>query len=227
MTVLIFGATGMIGHGALNAALADRRVTRVVTVGRRATGRTHPKLTEVVHADLADLGPVADRLDGADACLFCLGVSAAGRSEADYRRITHDLALSIGRTLVERIPAMTFVFVSGAGTNAESRQMWARVKGETEASLSALPFRAVYHARPGFVQPVGGAVSRTALYRAIYTLMAPLTPHLRRLFPNAILDSDALGRALVEAGLAGAPQAILEASDLRALAERAASRARA
>jgi uncharacterized protein YbjT (DUF2867 family) len=115
---------------------------------------------------------------------------------------------------------MTFIYVSGAGTNADGRQMWARVKGEAEKALSALPFRAVIHARPGFIQPVGGAVSRTALYRALYAVTAPFYPLLRRIVPNAMLDSDTLGCALLEAGLAGAPQAILETSDLRALADR-------
>lgn len=221
MTVLLFGATGMIGHGALSAALADDRVSRVVTVGRRATGREHPKLDEVVHGDMLDLGPLADRLAQADACLFCLGVSSAGMSEADYRRVTYDLTLAVARQLAERNPAMTFVYVSGQGTDAEGRAMWARVKGETEDALLALPFRAAYNARPGFIQPVGGAVSRTALYRALYAAVTPLMPALRRLLPRQMLDSDQLGRALVEAGVAGAPRAILEVPDLQALAARA------
>ncbi|MEM9998324.1 MAG: epimerase [Bacteroidota bacterium] len=221
MTLLLFGGTGMIGHGALNAALADDRVSRVISVGRRPTGRRHPKLEEVVHANLADLGPLADRLAVADACLFCLGVSAAGMSEADYRRVTYDLTLSVARDLAGRNPAMTFVYVSGAGTNAESRQMWARVKGETENALAGLPFAAVYNARPGVIQPVGGATSRTRLYRAIYTAMAPLMPLLRRAFPKSFLDTDQLGRALVEAGVAGASDRTLEVPDLQALAARA------
>ena len=221
MTVLLFGATGMIGHGAMTAALADDRVTRVVTVGRRATGREHPKLEDIVHADLSDLGPLADRLAQANACLFCLGVSSAGMGEANYRRVTLDLTLSVARQLAERNLDMTFVYVSGQGTAAAGRQMWARVKGETEDALLALPFRAAYNARPGFIQPVGGAVSRTALYRALYAVVGPLMPILRRLAPRQILDSDELGRALVEAGVAGAPQPILEVPDLQALAARA------
>ncbi|HIG74614.1 MAG TPA: epimerase [Bacteroidetes bacterium] len=221
MTVLLFGATGMVGHGALNAALADRRVSRVVTVGRRATGREHPTLEEIVHADMTDLGPLADRLIEVDACLFCLGVSAAGMSEADYRRVTYDLTLAVARQLAGRNPDMTFVYVSGQGTDAGGRAMWARVKGETEKALLALPFRAVVNARPGFIQPVGGAVSRTALYRAIYTAMAPLMPLFRRVLTRHYLDTDQLGRALVEAGLTGAPEATLEVPDLQALAARA------
>ena len=105
--------------------------------------------------------------------------------------------------------------------------MWARVKGETEDALIALPFRGAFNVRPGIIPPVGGAVSRTALYRVLYAVTAPLFPLVRRLAPNAIIDTDELGRALVEAGLAGAPQAVLEVRDLRALAARAEPHAHA
>lgn len=211
----------MIGHGTLSAALADLRATRVLSVVRSPSGRQHDKLVELLHQDMMDLSPIADQLANVDACLFCLGVSSAGMSEADYRRITYDLTLSVATTLVGLNPAMTFVYVSGAGSNATSRQMWARVKGETENALLALPFGGVYNARPGFIQPVSGARSKTALYRALYAITAPLSPLLRRIAPNAVIDSDELGRALVEAGLVGAPESILEVPALRRLAERA------
>ena len=132
-----------------------------------------------------------------------------------------DLALHRWTELAERNPAMTFVYVSGAGLDAEGWAMWARVKGETEEALLALPFRAAYNARPAFIQPVGGAVSRTALYRALYAVMTPLLPLLRREFPRTFLDTDELGCALVEAGVAGAPQPTFEVPDLQALAARA------
>ncbi|MEM6785656.1 MAG: NAD(P)H-binding protein [Bacteroidota bacterium] len=225
MTVLLFGATGMIGHGTLNAALADGRVTRVLSVVRRPSGRSHAKLTEIVHADMMDLAPIADTLAEADACLFCLGISSAGQPEADYRRITYDLTLAVAETLVARTPTMTFVYVSGAGSNAASRTMWARVKGEIENALLGLPFGAVYNARPGFIQPVGGATSRTTLYRVTYAIMAPLTPLLRRLAPKSLLNTDELGRALAQAGLAGAPASILEVPALQDLAAEAEAHA--
>ena len=65
-------------------------------------------------------------------------------------------------------PGMTFVYVSGQGTDStgKGRFMWARVKGETEKALLALPFKAVMF-RPGFIQPLHGITSRTGLYRAL------------------------------------------------------------
>ncbi len=214
------GGTGMIGRGALNAALDDIRVTRVLSVVRRASGVRHKKLIEIVHDDFFDFSGIESELAKADICLFCLGITSTGQTEENYRRITYDLTLEFAQTLVRLRPDLTFVFVSGAGTSVKSRQMWARVKGETERALSALPFANVYHARPGFIKPVEGARSRTALYRVLYGILTPLYPILKRLAPNAIIDSNVLGRALLEAGLSGAPENVLETSSLHDLASK-------
>ena len=222
MNLILFGATGMVGHGALAAALADPRVERVRSVSRRPTEQAHPKLDELVIADFFNYSAVEDRLTGYDACLFCLGTSAAGKSEADYRRFTYDLTLAAAETLVRLNPQMTFCYVSGEGTDEteQSRQMWARVKGATENALARLPFKAVYHFRPGYIQPVGGARSSTPLYRVVYAILSPLYPLLKRLAPHAITTTETVGRALVEAGVAGADQQVLRSREINALAER-------
>jgi len=219
MNALILGATGMVGHGVLNAALADDRIEHAVTLGRRATKRSHPKLGELVVDDLFDLSDVEERLSGFDFCVFTVGVSAAGMSEADYRRLTYDMTLSVARVLARLNPHMTFIYISGAATDVDSRQMWARVKGETEQALKELPFEAVYSARPGYIQPVGGAVSGTKLYRALYAVASPLYPLLKRVAPNHMIDSDELGHVLIEVGMNGARRQTLETGDLRSLAD--------
>src|ERR1700730_14730525 len=141
MKVILFGATGMIGQAALRESLLDPEGETVLAVVRTPTGERHEKLRELVHADFSDLSPVRDQLTGLDACLFCLGVSSAGMSEADYRHVTYDITLSAAQLLAAQNPGLTFVYVSGAGTdNTErGRSMWARVKGETENGLLALP----------------------------------------------------------------------------------------
>jgi uncharacterized protein YbjT (DUF2867 family) len=220
MKVLLFGATGMIGQGALRECLLDPAVERVLTVGRSATGQKHDKLREIVHADLFDLAPIAAELAGHDACFFCLGASSAGMKEADYRRLTFDLTLSVARTLAEISPGMTFLYVSGAGTDSTERggSMWARVKGETENALLKLPFKAAYMLRPGFIQPLHGIVSRTGLYRAIYAVMSPAYPLLERAFPKHLTTTEKLGKAMIAIARGGAAKPVLEARDLNALA---------
>jgi len=220
MRILIFGATGMVGQGALRECLLDASVSEVVTVGRAATGQSHPKLKERVAKDLFDLSALDADLRGADACLFCLGASSAGMTEAAYTRITYDLTLAVAEHLARVEPGLTFIYVSGAGTDASERGriMWARVKGRTENALRRLPFRRVYLVRPGFIQPLHGIQSRTGWYRLLYALFRPLAPLVRAVFPGATLTTESLGRAMLRAARAGAPKEILEARDLNDLA---------
>ncbi|MFD6497370.1 NAD-dependent epimerase/dehydratase family protein [Streptomyces sp. NPDC060188] len=198
MRVIIFGASGMVGHGALHACLRDDTVTEVLAVVRSPLPLTHAKLRQIVHADFTDYAAVQDQLKDLDACFFCLGVSAVGRSEKEYARVTHDYTLAAARALNAASPSVTFVYVSGEGTDStgKSRQMWARVKGRTENELLAMPM-AAYMFRPGYIQPVDGASSRTPLYRVMYRVTAALYPVLRRAFPRYVTNTDAVGRAML------------------------------
>ena len=81
MNVVLFGASGMVGQGVLLECLDDAGVKRVVSIVRRPTGVTHPKLTEIVHADFFDYTAIEASLRDADACFFCLGVSSVGMKE--------------------------------------------------------------------------------------------------------------------------------------------------
>ncbi|MBC7673475.1 MAG: epimerase [Polaromonas sp.] len=219
MNVLLLGATGMVGQGVLRECLLASDVLRVTTLGRTATGQTHAKLDELVHASLYDLSPIESRLTPYDACFFCLGVSSAGMSEQKYTVVTHDLTLSVARTLARLNPGMTFVYVSGMGTytTEHGRSMWARVKGRTENALLRLPFKAAFMFRPGAIMPMHGVRSKTALYRAAYVVLTPLYPLIKRLSPNAVTTSEQVGRAMLQVARHGYPDPVLETADINAL----------
>src|ERR1700709_793018 len=144
MKVILFGATGMVGQGVLRECLLDADVESVLAVGRSATGQTNPKLREIVHADFLDYSAIESQLAGFDACFFCLGVTSSGKTEADYAHLPYDITLTAAVTLGRLNPSMTFVYVSGAGTDCTEKggSMWARVKGRTENALLKLPFKA-------------------------------------------------------------------------------------
>jgi uncharacterized protein YbjT (DUF2867 family) len=219
VNVLLFGATGMIGQGVLRECLLDSDVAKVVTVGRRATGQKHAKLSELVYPDLATLAPLEPRLGGFDACLFCLGVSALGMTEEQYTRVTYDLTIGIARTLLRTSPGLTFIYVSGAGTDGSERgrMMWARVKGRTENALLSLPFKAAYMFRPGAVLPLHGIRSATRWYNAAYVALRPLYPIVKRISPNMITTTEQLGRAMLAVARNGYPSHVLEMSDINRL----------
>ena len=219
MRVMVFGASGMVGQGVLRECLRDDGVESVLAVGRTASGCTHAKLAESVLADLSRIEDLGSGLAGYDACFDCLGTSAAGRSEADYTRQTYELTLTIAKALVARNPGMTFVYVSGAGTDSteRGRVMWARVKGRTENALLALPFKAACMFRPALIQPLHGIRSKTAAYRVFYALLWPLMPLLRRAWPGYVTTTEQIGRAMLRVAREGAPQRVLETADINAL----------
>jgi uncharacterized protein YbjT (DUF2867 family) len=220
MKVILFGASGMVGQGALRELLADPDVQAVLAVGRSASGQHHAKLKELVQEDVTDLGMVERELAGYDACLFCLGVSAAGLSEQDYKRVTYDLTLKVAQTLDRLNPKMTFVYVSGGGTDSTERGhvMWARIKGATENALLAMPFKRAYMLRPGFIRPLNGIVSKTGWYRALYALVGPVYPLLKRLFPGQVTTTEELGRAMLALLKRGFSERVLENRDIVELA---------
>jgi uncharacterized protein YbjT (DUF2867 family) len=219
MKVILFGATGMVGQGALRECLLDPDVTEVLIVGRTPTGRQHAKIREIVHKDLYDLSPIASQLAGYGACFFCLGVSSVGTNEADYTKITHDLTLAVARVLVQQNSQMVFLYISGTGTDSTERgkSMWARVKGRTENDLLREPFRAAYMLRPGYIQPMHGVKSKTPLYSVFYLVLGWLYPLIRLVARKYAITTEDLGRAMIKIAKAGAPKRVLENSDIAAL----------
>ncbi|VBB08606.1 Hypothetical protein LUCI_3884 [Lucifera butyrica] len=216
MKVIIFGATGMIGQGVLRECLLDDEIETVLSVGRSVTGVQHDKLCEVVHDDFEDFSAIEDILAGYDACLYCLGVSSTGMSEEEYHRITFGFTRAAAETLVKLNPAMTFGYISGAGTDSSGQggQMWARVKGKTENMLLGLPFKSAHMFRPAYIQPLNGIVSKTKLYRVMYKVLGNLYPLLKLLFPKSVTTTEILGRAMLKAAKKGFPKQILEAADI-------------
>jgi len=221
MKVLIFGATGMVGQGVLRECLRASDVEVVTTVGRSATGRAEPKLREMVHADMSSFAGNESELAGFDACFFCLGVSSSGMSEAEYERISYGFTLAAAEPLSRLNPGMTFINVSGAGTDSseKGRMMWARVKGRTENALLRLPFKA-YMFRPGLIVPLDGIQSKTRAYRLMYTFSKPLLPLLHWALPNQVLTTREIGQAMLAVARRGNERRILETRDVRAVISR-------
>ena len=218
MKVLVFGATGMVGQGVLLECLLDPDVELVVTVGRTPTGDRNGKLWEIVQEDLTSYADIEDELVGFDACFFCLGVSSAGMKEADYERVTYGITVAAAETLSRLNPLMTFIYVSGAGTDSseEGSVMWARVKGRTENALMRLPFQ-TYMFRPGFIEPLDGIQSKTKAYRVLYWLAKPILPMLHWALPDRVVTTRELGRAMLAVARHGWEQHVLETRDIRAV----------
>ena len=206
----------MVGQGVLRECLLNPDVHQILSIVRTPSNQPHPKLRELVHPNFFDYSAIEPQLTNFDACFFSLGVSSTGMDEAKYTPLTHDLTLAAATTLARLNPQMTFVYVSGAGTDSteHGRIMWSRVKGKTENDLRKLPFHAAYMFRPGFIQPLHGIRSKTRLYQTFYTALKPILPLLKSAFPRYITTTEELARAMLNVARNGYPSPILETPDI-------------
>jgi uncharacterized protein YbjT (DUF2867 family) len=222
MKVVIFGATGMVGKGVLLECLEDVRIERVLLVSRHPIDVIHTKLREIVHQDFFDFAGIQSEFADLDACFFCLGVTSVGLRESDYRHLTYDLTLAAATALASAAAGrLTFCYVSGEGTDSTERGRiaWARIKGQTENALLRLPFKAAFMFRPGYIQPLKGIRSKTRWYQAIYDVVGPLYPVIRRLLPRYVTTTESIGRAMIQVAAAGYSKRILSSADINRLSD--------
>src|SRR5215471_13178491 len=220
MKVVIFGATGMVGKGVLLECLDDARIERVLLVSRQPVGVSHPKIREIVHGDFTAFDSIQEAFADLDACFYCLGVTAVGLSEPEYHHLTYDLTLAAATALASASAGrLTFCYVSGEGTDSteRGRTMWARVKGKTENALLRLPFKAAFMFRPGYIQPLRGIRSKTRWYQALYDVLGPFYPLLRRLFPKYVTTTVNIGRAMIRVAATGYSKQVLSSADINQL----------
>lgn len=213
---IITGATGMVGEGVLHECLQHPLVEKVLIINRKSAGVTHPKLTEIIHADFFDIKPIEDQLKGYNACYFCLGVSSVGMKEPEYYKLTYTLTLNFAEMLARLNPDMVFEYISGKSTDSTENgsSMWARVKGKTENDLAKLPFKQVYNFRPGYMHPTAGLKNTNKYYKYITWMY----PFLKLVFPNSVSTLAELGRAMINATVYGYEKQILEVKDIKELA---------
>lgn len=214
--VILFGATGMVGEGVLLECLKHPIVESVLAISRRPCNVTHPKLNELLHQDFFDYSTIENRLQGYDACFFCLGVSSVGMKEAEYTHTTYDLTMQAATTLSKLNPGMTFCYVSGTGTDSteQGRLMWARVKGRTENHLARLPFKAVYSFRPGLMKPTKGQKN----VKTIFKVFGFSYPVWKFLSPKNVCALEEVGLAMIQVVQVGYSKQILENLDIAQLA---------
>jgi hypothetical protein len=208
----------MVGAGALREALQSAQVEAVLSISRSACGVTHPKLKELLLADLFEFASVESQLVGYDACIWAIGVSSVGLDEAAYAKVTEELTLTWARALLRLNPRFSFCYCSAMGAGGTS--MWARVRQRVEAGLRGMPFVHVGAVRPGFIRPGSGIKSRTRAYQIGLVILKPFLPLfsvLSRVVPALFTTSENLGRAMLRVTQGQAKDFILESTDINEL----------
>ncbi|MGL2985934.1 NAD-dependent epimerase/dehydratase family protein [Acinetobacter baumannii] len=144
MKIVIFGASGMVGEGVLKESLLASDVTHITVIARKKLDRIDAKLDQIIIHDLYKT-EYLQSIQNYDACFFCIGQSVTGLTEEEYQHVTYELTTRIAQALVTHNPDMTFIYVSGSGTDSSEsgKTMWARIKGKTENALLKMDFKAV------------------------------------------------------------------------------------
>jgi uncharacterized protein YbjT (DUF2867 family) len=145
-TVILAGATGLVGREILKGLLADPTVGAVHSLGRRAPATQHPKLTAHI-VDFAALPP----LPPADELYLALGttIKVAG-TPAAFRAIDYDANLNVAKAAMAA-GVKKVGLVSAMGADPRSRIFYNRVKGELEEALTQLTFEGLVIARPSLL----------------------------------------------------------------------------
>jgi uncharacterized protein YbjT (DUF2867 family) len=192
----------------------------VTSIGRKELGISHPKLKEVLHRDFADCSALAEALSGQDAAVFCLGAYTGAVTDAELHTITAAYTIEFARVLRRSSPEAKFSFLSGKGADptGRSRMPFARYKGEAEKALLAAGFPRVYIFRPAYIYPVEPRKEPNFSYR----LLRSIYPAFRVLFPNQVIRTDALARAMVNVVVqktAERESRVFENRDIRAMVD--------
>ena len=206
----------MVGRGVMLECLDHNDITDVLCIVRKPLEESHAKLKQLSLEDFSDFTPVKDQLTGFDACYHCMGVSAARLNEAQYTHMTYNFSMALAKALFEISPEMTFIYVSGVGTDSteKSRQMWARVKGKTENDILKLGFKNAFMYRPGAIVPLRGIKSRTAIYQFMYNYMGWLLWIMKKTSPDSVTDTTKIGLSMINISKHGFDKSILTPKDI-------------
>jgi len=213
MKVIITGSTGMVGEGVLLECINNEHVTDILLLNRKHHPITDPKVKEIIVKDFMQAEGIQDTLQGYDACFFCAGISSVGLKEDIYKHITYDITMHVAKILSTVNPAMTFIYVSGSGTDSseKGKLMWARVKGKTENDLLQLPFKAVYNFRPGIMRSTPGQKN----VKWGFKIIDALYPMLNFLFPAFVSTLQELALAMITVVITPYKSTTLEVKDIK------------
>ncbi len=216
-TVLIAGASGMVGNLLLKKCLSSDKVTRVISLVRRKRSENHPKLQEVIIEDFSDYSIHQSLFQQIDAAFFCIGVYTGQVPDEAFKTITVTYAVAFAKALKANSPDANLCLLSGKGADKteKSKAAFARYKGMAENGISKTGLH-FYSFRPGYIYPVTPRKEPNLMY----SFTRVLYPLLKLLGKDVSIKSTELASAMFWVGLEGAKKELLENRDILEIHER-------
>lgn len=172
--ICLVGATGLVGSR-LIAQGVDRPDMRIVGVARRETVLPPGARMEMLLAEPAAWGD-AIAASNAKVLVCALGTTfdKAGRDEAAFRAVDHDLVLACARD-AKAAGIGHVIVVSSVGASRASRNLYLRVKAEMEDAVAKLGLKRLDIVRPGLLR---GARGERRPAERLAAALSPLTDAL-------------------------------------------------
>ena len=156
--------------------LRTPQVEKVLSVGRRSvqinrydslTAEEKTKLEEYIVPDMMALKAGDPHFEGYDAVFFIAGISSIGAAEDVYRRISYDIPAHFADIMPDK-GKMTYIYLSGAGTDSNGKQWWMPIKGATEQYITTLGFKHAFAYRPALMRWAKGQVRMQKMQYAFF-----------------------------------------------------------
>ncbi len=208
--VLLTGATGMVGSAVLGALLNADDVVEVRSLGRRQTGQTHPKLTEITFDAFGTSDQWQPHLGGVDTVFHCLATYSSRVSRTEYETITVAWLRALLEAAEAETPLATFCLFSAQGARPDGGgpSFALRIKGQAETALFNASLARRFAFRPGYIAPSGP--------RSSWKLADHLFVPIQRLMPSIGVTADELASAMLDTARHDPRQdAVLENGEIR------------
>jgi uncharacterized protein YbjT (DUF2867 family) len=148
-TVVLIGATGLIGNALLHELIQEPKVSEIRVFVRREIDGLPEKVKQFV-TDFQDLSVIKEQVVG-DVIYCCVGTTRKKTPDlTDYRNI--DFGINIGMAKLAKENGISTVhLISAMGASTTARIFYSKLKGEIEEALKELHFPSCYIYQPSML----------------------------------------------------------------------------
>jgi uncharacterized protein YbjT (DUF2867 family) len=148
-TVVLVGATGLIGNALLHELIQETKVSEIRIFVRRKLDGLPEKVKQII-TDFQDLSLLKEHVIG-NVIYCCVGTTRKKTPDlTDYRNI--DFGINIGMAKLAKENGISTVhLISAMGASTTARIFYSKLKGEIEEALKALKFPNCYIYQPSLL----------------------------------------------------------------------------